>query len=118
MQLEGEVGHFAHGKKTTCLRFLPLFMVQRATGERRLLLQVEMGRLMLPDCLWKRTVNMTSCSWKAKLGTLHTEKYYLLALFTFVCGVEGDEETSPCFAAENQAIDVSGSSLEAAIATS
>ena len=51
MQLEGEVGHFAHGKKTTCLRFLPLFMAQRAIGQRRPLLQVETGRLMLPDCL-------------------------------------------------------------------
>ena len=26
MQLEGEVGHFAHGKKLPDLRFLPLFM--------------------------------------------------------------------------------------------
>ena len=118
VQLEGEVGHFAHGKKPTCLRFLPLFMAQRATGQRRPLLQVEMGRLMLPDCLWKRTVNVTSCNWKAKLGTLHMEKNYLLALFTFVCGVEGDEATSPSFLAENQAIDASSSSLEAVIATS
>ena len=26
LQLEDEVGHFTHGKKTTCLRFLSLFM--------------------------------------------------------------------------------------------
>ena len=26
MLLEGEVGHFANGKKTTCLRFLLLFV--------------------------------------------------------------------------------------------
>ena len=26
VQLESEVGHFAHGKKTTKLRFLPLFV--------------------------------------------------------------------------------------------
>ena len=73
---------------------------------------------MLPDCLWKRKWNVTSCSWKAKLGTLHTEKNYLFALFIFFCGVEGDEATSPSFAAENQAIDASSSSLEALIATS
>ena len=57
MQLEGEVGHFAHGKN------------------------------------------------------------YLIALFTFVRGVEGDEATSPSFAAENEAIDASNLSLEALIAT-
>ena len=61
---------------------------------------------------------MTSCSWKAKLGTLHTEKKYSLALFTFVPGVEGDEATSPSFANENEAIDASSSSLEAVSATS
>ena len=58
--LEGEVGHFAHGKKTTCLQFLPFFMVERAIEQRRPLLQKEMGRLMLPDCLWKCKWNVTS----------------------------------------------------------
>ena len=72
---------------------------------------------MLPDCLWKRKWNMTSCNCKAKLGTLHTEKNYLIAFFTFVRGVEGDEATSPSFAAENKAIDASSSSLEALVTT-
>ena len=52
------------------------------------------------------------------MGTLHTEKNYLLALFTFVSGVEGDEAMSPSFAAENQPIDASSLSLEVVIATS
>ena len=43
MVLEGEVGYVAHGKKTTCLRFLPLFVAQRAIGQRHPLLQVETG---------------------------------------------------------------------------
>ena len=60
---------------------------------------------------------MTSYSWNAKLGTLHIENNYLLAFSTFVCGVEGDEATSPSFAAKNKAIDASRSSLEALIAT-
>ena len=60
---------------------------------------------------------MTSCSWNAKLGTLHTEKNYLNALFTFVRGVEGDKATSPSFGAENAAIDASSLLLEAVIAT-
>ena len=57
MQLEGEVGHFAHGKN------------------------------------------------------------YLIAFFYLILGVEDDEATSPCFVAENEAIDASSSSLEALIAT-
>ena len=117
MLLEGEVGHFAQGKKNTSLRFSPLFVAQRAIGQRLPLLQIETGRLMLPNCLWKRKCNVTSCSWKAKLGTLHTEKNYLTSLFTFVRGVEGDKATSPSFAAENEAIDASSLSLEALIAT-
>ena len=92
-------------------------MAQRAIGQRRPLLQVEMGRLTLLDCLWKRKWNVTSCNWKAKLGTLHMEKNYLLALFTFVRGVEGDDMMSPSFSAENKAIDASSSLLEALIAT-
>ena len=60
---------------------------------------------------------MTSCNWKAKLGTLHTEKNYLTSLFIFVRGVEGDEATSPPFAAAKEAIDASSSSLEVLIAT-
>ena len=47
----------------------------------------------------------------------HGKKTYLLAIFTFVHGVEGDEATSPSFASENAAIDASSSSLEALIAT-
>ena len=73
---------------------------------------------MLPDRLWKSKWNVTSCSWKAKFGILHTNKNDLLALFTFVRGVEDDEATSPSFAAENAGIDASSSSLEAVIATS
>ena len=104
-------------KKTTCLHFLPLFMAQRATGQRRPLLQVETGRSMLPDRRQKRKLHVTSCSWKTKLGIYTRKKNYLLALFIFVRGVEGDEATSPSFTAGNEAIDASSSSLEALIAT-
>ena len=62
MQLEGEVGHFAHGKKTIYLCFLPLFMAQRAIGQRCPLLQVKAGPLMLPDHRQKRKWNVTLCS--------------------------------------------------------
>ena len=57
---------------------------------------------------------MTSCRWKAKLGNLHTEKKtYLLALFTFVHGAEGDRATSPSSASRNGSIDASKLSLGA-----
>ena len=51
------------------------------------------------------------------MGTLHTEKKYLLVLSIFVHGVEGEEATSPSFVSENAAIDASSSLLEAFIAT-
>ena len=68
---------------------------------------------MLPNCLWKRKWNVTSFCWKTKLGTLHTEKNSLLALFTFVRGAKGDRATSPSFASGNGSIHASRLSLEA-----
>ena len=112
LQLEDEVGHFTHGKKTTCLHLLPLFVVQRAIGQLRSLLQAETGRLMLPEWCWKRKWNVTSCSWQAKLGTLDTEENYLLAIFTFVRGAEGDRATLPSSVSRNGSIYASRLSLE------
>ena len=54
-----------------------------ATGQRRPLLQVEMGRSMLPDRRQKRKLNATSCSRKTKLGILHTEK--MPACTSYLC---------------------------------
>ena len=87
-------------------------MAKRARRQRRPLLQVETGRLMLPDCLRKWKWNVTSCYWNAKLDTLHTEKNYLLAIFTFAHGAEGDRATSPSFASRNGSIDASKLSLD------
>ena len=112
LQLEDEVGHFTHRKKTTCLHFLPLFVAQRAIGHLRSLLQVETGRLMLPERCWKRKWNVTSCSWQAKLGTLDTEENYLLAIFTFVRGAVGDRATLPSSASRNGCSYASRLSLE------
>ena len=47
------------------------------------------------------------------MGTLHTEKNYLLVTFCFVHGAEGDRATSPSFASRNGSIDASRLSLEA-----
>ena len=80
------------------------------------LLQVETGRSMLPDCRQKRKLNVTSCSWKTKLGILQTEKNYLLAFLTIVHGAKGDRATSPSSASGNGSIAASKSSPEAQIA--
>ena len=72
---------------------------------------------MLPNCLWKLKWNVTSFCWKAKLGTLHTDKIYLLAILSFVRGAKGDEATSPSFVSENAVIDATRSSPEALGAT-
>ena len=100
-------------KKTTCLHFLPLFVVQRAIGQRRPLLQVETGRSMPPDRRQKRKWNVTFCSWKMKLGISRTGKNYPLALLTFIRGTEGDRATSSSCASRNGSIDASRLSLEA-----
>ena len=68
---------------------------------------------MLPDRRQKRKWNVTSWYWKAKFGTLHKGKNYLLVLFTFVHGIEGDKATSPSFASRHGSIDASRLSLEA-----
>ena len=53
----------------------------------------------------------------SKAGHFTLGKHYLLVILSFVCDVEGDETMSPSFAAENEAIDASSSSLESLIAT-
>ena len=68
---------------------------------------------MLPDRCQKRKCNVTSCCWKAKLATLHTEKNYLLVTFSIFRGPEGDRATSPSSTSRNGLIDASRLSLEA-----
>ena len=48
-----------------------------------------------------------------EVGHFTHGKKCLLALFTFVSGVEGDEATSPSFASRHKSIDASRLSLEA-----
>ena len=68
---------------------------------------------MLPDRRQTHKCNVTSCCWKAKLATLHTEKNYLLVTFSFVHDPESDRATSPSSASRNGLIDASRLSLEA-----
>ena len=92
-------------------------MAQRATGQHHTLVQVQRGRLKLPTRRWKCKWRIASCSWYAKLGSLHTEKINQLANLLFDHSAEGDGAISPSFSTVNGSIDASSSSLEAPIAT-
>ena len=70
---------------------------------------------MLPDRRQKHKWNVASCSWKTKLGILHTEQNCLLALLTFVHGTEGDRDMLPSSASRNGSIDAARALLEAQI---
>ena len=72
--------------------------------------------LALPKRLCRPKWHVASCSWCAKLGTLHTKKTYLLVDLSFVCGAECDGETSPSCASTKRSIDASNSSLEVQLA--
>ena len=85
--------------------------------QRRPLLKLKTKRLMLPARRWKRLLQLGI--WRGDaMGALYPRqtKHLFADLSVFTTG-EGDEETSPYFVAENQAIDASSSSLEAVIAT-
>ena len=57
--------------------------------------KLKMRLLALTGRLCRPKWHFASCTWYAKLGTLHTEKIYLLANLSFVRCTEGDEATSP-----------------------
>ena len=106
-----------HTKKIACLQIFHFLVAQRATGQRRTLVQVQRDRLKLPARRWKRKWRVASCSWYAKLGSLHTEKIYLLANLLFVRGAKGDGAILPSFSTVDRSIDAPSSSMKAPIAT-
>ena len=116
MELDGEVGHFAHGKKYLLVLFI---FVHGAEGDRAMSPSfasrngsMDASRLSL-EVQMKRDIMQLA----GKAGHFTNKKNYLLVILSFVHGVEGDEATSPSFATENEAIDTSSMSLEAFIAT-
>ena len=88
LQMASEGGHFTTRNKL--LAILSFFRGAEGDGQRRPLVQVEAGRLMLPPRHRKWKWNVTSYTWYAKLGTLHTGINYLLMILSLVCGVEGN----------------------------
>ena len=60
-----------------------------------------MQPLHITERLYKPKWHIASCSWYAKLDTLHMKENYLLANLSFVCGAESHGETSPSFSTVN-----------------
>ena len=108
----------AHPRQTnTCLPTFCCLRLERATRQRRPLLQLQTRGLMLPARCWKRSLQHNKCSGDANGSGLPAANKYLFAdLLLFEIG-EGDETTSPSSVAENAVIDASSSSLGAFIAT-
>ena len=108
--------HFTHSKQNACLPIFKCLQVERATSQRRPLLQLKRRGLMLPACRWKRPLQLITCGVDANGGVCTMANKYLSSDILFFIPREGDEATSPSFAAENTAIEASSASLEALIA--
>ena len=100
-------------KKNYLLALFTFVCGAEGDRQRRPLLQVKTGRVMVPD-------RRQNPKWKGyfmqlagKAGHFTHGKNYLLPIFSFLCGTKGDEATSPSFVGENAAIDASSLSLEA-----
>ena len=100
--------------------YLPIFyslQTERATRQRRPLLQQETRRMMLPAHCWKRSLQQSKCSGDVNGSGLPTADNYLFAdLFLFLSG-EGDEATSPSFTTRYATIEASSALLKALIAS-
>ena len=101
----------------TCLPIFCYLRAERATTQRRPLLQLKTNRLVLPARHWKCPLQLITCGGNVNRGVFtKANKYSFADLLLFESG-EGDEATSPSFATENESIHASSSSLEAPIAT-
>ena len=85
---------------TTCLPIFSFLRAERAKRQRPPLLQQATSRFKLPNHRWKRSFQVGAFSGDANANSSPTANKYLFAdLFLFKSG-EGDEATSPSFAAE------------------
>ena len=99
--------HFTHGKQNAYLPIFNYLQAERATRQRRPLLQLKTKQLMLPARHWKRLLQLGI--WRGdEMGAVYPwqTKRLFADLLLFTSG-EGDEATSPSFAAENATIDAS-----------
>ena len=93
--------HFTHGKQNAYLPIFNCLQAERATRQRRPLLQLQTQGLMLPARCWKRSLQHSKCTGDANIfwsGLPTANKYLFADLLLFESG-EGDEATSPSFPA-------------------
>ena len=109
--------HFTDGKQNICLPIFDCLQTEKATRQRRPLLQLKTKQWMLPARRWKRSLQLGICKWDAIEALYRRQTKYLFADLWLFTSVEGDEATSPSFAIRYAAIDASSTSLEAIIAT-
>ena len=62
--------HFTQGKQNAYLPIFKFLQVERATRQRRPLLQLKTKQLMLPARRWKRSLQLGICRWDA-MEALH-----------------------------------------------
>ena len=99
-----------------CLPIFYFLRAERATRQRRPLLQQVTSRSKLPAHRWKWSFQLGAFSGDANANSSPMAKKYLFANpLLFVSG-EGDEATSSSFAVENAGIDASCALVEALIA--
>ena len=109
--------HFTHGKQNACLPIFEFLQVERATKQRRPLVQLKTKQLMLPARCWKCSVQHSKCIGHGNdSALLMANKIAVCRSLMFTRGEDG-EATSPSFQPENAVIGASSSSLEALIAT-
>ena len=99
----------------TCLPIFCFLRAERATRQRRPLLQQVMSRSKLPDHRWKRSFQLGAFSGDGKASTLPTANKCLFADLLLFASGEGDEATSPSFTTSYALIQVSSPSLETLI---
>ena len=71
--------HFTHGKQNACLPIFKSLQVERATRQRRPLLQLKTKQLMLLARRWKRSLQLGICKWDAMEALHPRQTKYLFA---------------------------------------
>ena len=99
----------------TCLPIFCFLRAERATRQRRPLLQQVTSRSKLPAHRWKRSFQLGAFSGDATASTLPTANKCLFANLLVSASGEGDEATSPSFTTSYASIQASSPSLETLI---
>ena len=95
-----------------CLPIFCFLRAERATRQRRPLLQQVTRRSKLPAHRWKRSFQLGAFSGDGEASTLPTANKCLFANLLLFAGEEGDEATSPSFTTSYEPIQASSPTLE------